>query len=127
MREITDHKVNGLNEIITIRVVDEPGQGGANHKYEIAIPLQEVPHDDLKESITAINFQNGPIKEYGVNGISQEALLAIVADRLKSFQAGPFSTRENAIALTHVENAMLWLHKRTHDRLRRGVEGSNQK
>jgi hypothetical protein len=126
-REILDHKVNGLNEAISIRAVDEPGAGGANHRYEIAIPLQQVPHDDLKESFTAINFQKGPIKEAGINGISNEALLAIVADRLKSFQAGEFSTKENAVALTHVESAMLWLHKRTNDRLRRGVEGTNQK
>lgn len=124
MREITDHKVNGLNEAIKITVLDESGQGGANHIYEIDVVGGAPDSGGMK---TRIEFQNGPIKEAGFNGISQEALLAIVADRLKSFQAGPFSTRENAIALTHVENAMLWLHKRTHDRIRRGVEGTNQK
>jgi hypothetical protein len=73
-----------------------------------------------------IGFQNGPIKEFGLNGITQEALLAIVIDRLRSFQAGPFSSRYNAIALTKTEEALMWLQRRTVDRIRRGVEGFNK-
>lgn len=126
-REITSHKVNGLNEALHIRVVDEPGSGGANHKYEIAIPLQESPLDDLKESVLAINFQNGPIKEAGVNGISQEALLAIVADRLTCFQNGSFANIDNALALSYIRLAIETLHRRTKERLARGVEGTHQK
>lgn len=74
-----------------------------------------------------INFQNGPIKESGVNGISNESLLAIVEDRLLGFQSGQFACRENAIALTKLQEAMMWLQKRTRDRVARGVEGTNQK
>lgn len=50
---------------------------------------------------------------------------AIVIDRLRSFQSGPFSCRENALALTKCEEAMQWLHSRTLERMRRGVEGTN--
>lgn len=39
---------------------------------------------------------------------------------------GPFACHENAQALTKCEEALLWLQKRTHDRMRRGVEGTNQ-
>lgn len=130
MREITSHKVNGLNEALAIKVLDEPGQGGANHIYAIQWPREPVPvigePIDPVDSVT-IQFQNGPIKEAGVNGISNEALLAIVEDRLKSFQEGPFKCRENACALTHIQEAMMWLHRRTHERMQRGVEGTNQK
>jgi hypothetical protein len=70
-------------------------------------------------------FQNGPINEVGVNGVTQEVLLSIVADRLRSFQSGPFSCRENAIALTKIEEALHWLQQRTLARMRRGVEGTN--
>jgi hypothetical protein len=122
MREITDHKVNGLNEALNIRAIDEPGLGGANHVYEISYDT-----GNTGGKVLTVPFQNGGIKDVGVNGISIEALLAIAADRLKSFQSGQFSTRENAVALTHIETAMLWLHKRTHDRMRRGVEGTLQK
>jgi len=115
-RTINDHKVNPANDKITIAVVDEPGAGGANHEYDMALPGGKT---------TRISFQNGPIAEAGVNGVTQEALLAICADRLRSFQAGPFASRYNAIALTKIEEAMLWLHKRTLDRMQRGVEGTN--
>lgn len=123
MRLLTDHLTNPANEKLKIVVSDEPGQGGANHAYAICWPCNiEGGPDDA----CYINFQNGPIKEFGVNGVTQEALLAIVIDRLRSFQAGPFACRENALALTKCEEALLWLQKRTHDRMRRGVEGTNQ-
>lgn len=132
MRELFSHKVNGCNESIYIGVMDEPGSGGANHAYEIAL-LKDVPpkagcmrSQEATKSIV-IEFQNGPIKEAGVNGFTQEALLAIVEDRLLGFQAGQYACRENAIALTHVQEAMMWLQKRTNDRLRRGVEGTHEK
>ena len=124
MRNLTDHKLNELNDALEIDVMDEPGQGGACHKYRIS--LFDTDGHSL-DTETHINFQNGPIKEAGVNGISQEALLAIVIDRLKSFQAGPFASEDNAKALGHTQAALAWLQKRTKDRLTRGVEGTNQK
>ena len=74
-----------------------------------------------------IGFQNGPIQEAGTNGISNESLLAIVEDRLSGFQSGPFACRENALALTKLQESMMWLHKRTRDRVARGVEGTHEK
>lgn len=129
MRTITDHKLNGLNDALEITVRDEPGQGGACHHYEIALTEGKMSNFIISAEGTAllIPFQNGPIKESGVNGISGEALIAIVIDRLRSFQAGPFACRDNAVALTKLEEAMMWLQKRTRDRLARGVEGTNQK
>lgn len=116
MRKITDHVVNPANDRIGIAVTDLPGAGGANHIYEITI--------DGRELVT-LAFQNGPIAEAGVNGITQEVLLAVVADRLRSFQAGPYACRENALALTKIEEAQHWLHSRTLARMRRGVEGTH--
>lgn len=128
MRELTSHKVNGLNEALQIIVCDEPGQGGACHVYQIIdISKQSDTPDQAGTVLCDVSYQNGPIQEFGVNGISNEALLSIVEDRLASFQAGPFSCRENAVALTKVQEAMMWLQKRTLDRMRRGVEGTNQK
>lgn len=122
-REITSHKVNGLNEALMVSVLDEPGEGGACHIYRI----DDETGDAEDFPVAEICFQNGPINEAGVNGISQEALLAIVEDRLKSFQAGPYACRENAIALTKIQEAMHWLHHRTRERMQRGVEGTSQK
>lgn len=128
MRTITDHKLNGLNDALEITATDEPGQGGANHVYEIEWGNNDgADRTGLAQRKQIISFQNGPIQETGTNGISGEALVAIVIDRLRSFQAGPFSCRDNAVALTHFEEGLMWLQKRTRDRLARGVEGTNQK
>lgn len=130
MRVITEHKVNPANDKLGIAVTDEPGAGGANHRYEISgfdafsNPSFGVTDCQPATDITLF-FQNGPINEVGVNGITQEVLLAIVADRLRSFQAGKFACRENALALTKIEEAMHWLHARTLNRMQRGVEGTH--
>lgn len=137
MRTLTDHKTNETNEALEIYVLDEPGAGGASHAYAICAP-QDLEADGFtsnlhrsSETVIAnraiIRFQNGPIKENGVNGVTQEALLAIVIDRLRSFQAGPYCNRENAIALTHCEDALMRLQKRTRERQARGVEGTSAK
>jgi hypothetical protein len=135
MRTLTDHIVSGDQAVqLKIEVTDEPGQGGANHRYEMTgmdATTNPSRSQTEPESVSflpqVILFQNGPIKEFGVNGITQEALLAIVIDRLRLFQAGQFSCRENAIALTHCEEALMWLQRRTVARIQRGVEGTNQK
>lgn len=131
MRELTSHKINGLNEEIRIQVIDEPGAGGACHRYKVGIPMidpvesQPAENSRRMRSHCDIHFQEGPITEAGLNGISNEALLAVVEDRLKGFQSGQYSCRENALALTHVQDAMHWLHHRTRERVARGVEGTS--
>lgn len=87
-----------------------------------------------------ITWQNG-VQE--PNGAIIEDVLAAVVDRLHFFQgqlpeqlldigglktrdpeAGKFACRENALAITHIEEAIHWLNHRTLERRRRGVEGS---
>lgn len=136
MRQLTDHTVPGdsANHQLAVTVLDEPGQGNACHLYEIRnFDTGSNPGDVWKERYgkasdhTTLLFQNGPIKEVGVNGVTQEALLAILIDRLRGFQSGPYSCRENAIALTHIEEALMWLQRRTVERIKRGVEGTHEK
>lgn len=100
-----------------VTCLDEPGQGGACHKYVI--------HSIAKPGglLGDVNFQNGPILEFGINGVQNEDLLAIVIDRLKGFQSGQYLCQDNAIALTKCREALMWLEKRTRDRQARGVEG----
>lgn len=135
MRTITDHKVNGLNEAIEITAMDAPGAGGSNHVYRLA--LFKDGHSIDQD--TTIVFQNGPIKTPDdINGLSNEALLAVLIDRMRGFQfkrkdtgdfnpnsLGPFACRENAVALVRLEEALMWLQKRTSDRIARGVEGTH--
>jgi len=138
-RKITDHKVNGLNDALEITTSDAIGPGGANHRYDIIGTAEVIPGFGPRTFGTNLRFQNGPIsRPEDFNGITNEALLAVLIDRMRGFQhlrkpdgefdfntRGQFACRENAVALTHLEDALLWLRKRTRDRVARGVEGKN--
>jgi hypothetical protein len=69
-------------------------------------------------------FQKGPIKEAGVNGVNNEDLIAMVICRLEHFQQSEFRCRENAVAITKLEESLMWLRKLTIGRENRGVEGT---
>lgn len=103
---------------LTIHVLDPPTHGGAHHEYEIRTPSGKV--------VGKISFQNGPISEHGINGVTHEALLLVVAHRLAAFQAGPYVSDDNREALEHVTCANEALFRRTQKRLDRGVEGTRQ-
>lgn len=137
MRQLTDHIVSGDQAAqLEVYVFDKRGVGGASHAYLIervnnsdrnpsagAFPGSEPPGVDLR-----ILFQNGPLGKHTLpNGVTNEALLAILIDRLRGFQSGKFACRENAQALSHLERALSWMQKRTLARIKRGVEGTRQK
>ena len=129
--QITSHEVNPANRTLLIEVVDGHGSGGAHHEYDIRHRTGTL--------LAALKFQNGPVVEQaakaanrrdvsvdGVNGITQEALIAIVIDRLEHFQAGPYACHQNKTALEALEEAQMALHHRTEAREARGVEGTNE-
>lgn len=97
---------------------DEP-KFNAPHHFEIKRKADG-------ETIAKVDMQEGPILESGVNGCSNEDLINIVVARLEGFQASPYSCRENTIAITKLEEALLWLHHRTNKRKARGVEGTHK-
>lgn len=130
MRQLTDHRINPFNRNhVDVNATDGSGPGGASHEY--VIDLLASPDRGNEPGLTGasshykISFQNGPVKEAGINGIPDEALYAILIDRLRGFQGGKYSCRENAVALTKIEESLMWLHKRTLNREARSVEGTS--
>lgn len=119
----TIQKREKLNEIF---IADEKGNGGANHEYHIV--LNDGNEKDVANDVIIIQFQNGARKlPDSIPGVLDTDLLEIARHRLQCFQAGPFASRENAIALTHIEEALMWLNRRVEDRIERNVLGINQK
>ena len=76
-----------------------------------------------------IDWQNGPLSIDGErqepSGAFVETVIAAALQRIKYYQASKFECRENAIAVLKLEEALLWLNKRTCDREARGVEGTH--
>ncbi len=124
--EIVSRKLNiGTQQFTEVYAIDEknPEFGNANHRYNI---LRTDVVDGQKRVYAHIHFQNGPIKENGVNGIHNEDLLAIVIDRLEGFQSGEFRCNDNHMALEYVRKALEYLNNRTSKRQDRDVEGTSE-
>lgn len=117
--QITEHQINECNSAISIEADErDAGNGNASHVYVLGTK-------DGGPDYCTLRFQHGPIKEVGTNGITHEALLAILCDRLRGFQSGPYACEANELALQHLESAQAALHSRTKERVERGVEGTH--
>jgi len=58
------------------------------------------------------------------NGTTLEEMLRVSIERLQDLNHR-FPCRENALAITKMEEALMWLNKRTEDRKARGVKGKH--
>lgn len=110
MRIYTDHNGVAVNAISALA----DGTQVEGHRYDIL----------AGSNTSTVLFQNGPVKEVGVNGVTNEALLAVLIHRTKFLDA-KFPCDENKRAIQHLEEALVNLEVRTARRIARGVEGVN--
>lgn len=80
---------------------------------ESEVPGQEISFYEMNEDGT---------KE---NGTTLEEMLRVSIERLTMLNE-KFRCRENSVAITKMEEALMWLNKRTEDRVKRGVEGKHE-
>lgn len=80
-----------------------------------------------KQIVSMVDFQEGPIKEHGLNGLFIPDLLLMCITQLESFQNSDFKCIENSEALHHLYDAVGWLRRRTESRREQGVLGTNKK
>lgn len=83
-----------------------------------------------------IEWQDGPLgapddpDRKKPNGAFVETVIAAALQRIEYYQQasdGRFACRENALAITKLEEALHWLEHRTAGRVARGVEGTHQR
>lgn len=76
-----------------------------------------------------ITWQNGPLgrgaDRQKANGAFVEGVLSAALSRLEYYQLSKFKCRENALAITKIEEALHWLEARTKRREYAGVEGTH--
>ena len=107
---VSNHQQNTQMQVIT-----------TGHKYELAsfeggTPqslqfIEKVPTSEGSKELRTVN-----------DGTTNEEVLKVLIDRLQ-YLNGKFPCRENAIVITKLEESLMWLNKRTSDRLARNVEG----
>lgn len=111
MRIHTDHNGVAVNAFSSLA----DGTNVEGHEYQVIAGAKS----------TYISFQRGGICVFGsgqVNGLTNEALLAILIHRTK-FLDNKFGCDENKRAIGHMEEALVNLEVRSARRIVRGVEG----
>ena len=90
-------------------------------------PVSERNYDGVGYKI---NFQYGPVKVVGKTGCQIEDLVNVCISRIKFLndvhEGGKFRCRENSLAITKLEEAVMWLNRRTSNRISQGVEGQEE-
>ncbi len=117
--EILSHRRTGGSTNPKIQVTataDGPDESCGNYAIVVDGDITNVAN-------LAIKFHTGPPAE-GVNGVTDEALLAVLIDRIDRWQAGRFACMENHHTLLALREAMGHMGSRTFNRTDRGVEGT---
>lgn len=95
-----------------------------NHRYELAsfeggqpqeLQFIEKEPNNISGGLVTIN-----------DGTTNEEVLEMLIDRMNGLNK-KFPCRENALAITKMEEALMWLNRRTANRKARGVEGKHIK
>lgn len=77
-----------------------------------------------------IDWQNGPLgrdaDRIEPNGAFVETVIAAALQRIEYYNMGQFRCRENSLAITKLEEALMWLDSRTNRREAAGVEGTHE-
>lgn len=102
------HDDNGL--LVTHKSRDNAVEVIGHHTYCVQTP----------DAVIHLEFQKGDPKKAGVNGLTKEAMLAILIDHM-SFLTDPHWCEENNKALEHLKDAAVYLDARNY-RLSKKVE-----
>lgn len=94
----------------------------AHHKYELANFENPDQPGQVIQFIEKAYAGYGPMKTIN-DGTTNEEFLRVLIDRLHGM-GDKLPSRENSIAITKCQEALMWLEKRTGDRKARGVEGT---
>lgn len=77
-----------------------------------------------------IEWQDGPLgrgeDRVEPNGAFVETVIDATRQRIEYYQKSKFACRENALAITKLEEALHWLNSRTNRREVQGTEGTHK-
>lgn len=85
-------------------------EGGAETAQELQF-IHKVPVSEGSTELKTLS-----------DGTTNEEVLEVLINRMQYLQS-KFPCRENAIVITKLQESLMWLNKRTSDRVGRGVEG----
>ena len=126
MKRVENFKTAGtFDDLMRIEVEEHENSGRAYANYDWYLKSDEW------RKVGSLRFQKGLLASTAPpNGVTESLLLSILVDRLKRFQANEkTSCRENALALTKIEEAAHWMQTKSREQIEKefiglkGIEG----
>lgn len=117
MREILLHHSKDKQQPIRLFALDEPEPGFAPRRYGVSTTDPHISPVAIHQTLQFIGAEAVPVP------LTNEALIAILIDRLECWEKGQFTCAENFTALESLRKALSCLKTRTKRRQIRGVEG----
>lgn len=95
------------------------------------IPTYKITNEGVENGTGAnIIFCKGNKTDESIfrqEGVFTETLISVAKTYLESVNKGELATRETAMAITKLDEALMWIDKRTQDRILRGVQNTYNK
>ncbi len=95
------------------------------------VPTFQVTDNGMEDAESKImHFCKGDKSNPDVfrqEGFFTESLIAVAKINLESVNVGALATRETSMAITKLDEALMWINKRAEDRKLREVQGTYQK
>ncbi len=100
---------------------------GATYK----VPTYKVTNDGIEngEGLNIVFCKGNKLDESALRqeGLFTETLIQTAKTYLESVNVGEMATRETAMAITKLDEALMWIDKRAQDRILREVQGTYKK
>lgn len=122
------NEIGGFNVIVMDKLreqyPDKFNESGAMDYKWFEKDIRPNHYVYVRHDVNSLSFtlQNGPIKEVGVNGCQVDTIIEAAKVMLEGLNK-QFPCRENACAITKLDEALHWLEARKKNREKRGVEG----
>lgn len=131
-----DFKPGVANDYIIVEAGDEltdkqiKGEGKSHASYNFFV--KSVRGGEWSKSLN-VRFHQGPlleenpdgsVRQLPVQGVTNEAVLAMVLDRLEVFQKGKFACNQNQFAIERIKEAIDALKAREAERFKAGIVGT---
>jgi hypothetical protein len=91
--------------------------------YEV--PVYEVTDMGIRDvgwqGIPLCKGNKEDVSSFRQSGFFSESLIEVVRQYLVTVNVGDMATRETSMVITKLDEALMWMEKRSNDRKRRGV------
>lgn len=128
LKEVT--KIGGFDVVVMDELrtkhPEKFNESGAMDYKWFESEIRPKHHIFIRHDVNSLTFsiQNGPVKENGCNGCQVDTVIEAAKIMIAGLNE-KFPCRENALAITKLEEAMMWLEKRRQNRVVQGVEGTS--